>query len=52
MGGYIYNYASADNSVVDITGTSLQLLINFRDKNAKGPAVANDATAHGPSYSI
>ncbi len=38
MDGYIYNYTTAGNPVVDITGTSLQLLINFRDKNANAPS--------------
>jgi hypothetical protein len=37
MSGYIDNYANAGNPVVNITGTSLQLLLNFRDKNASAP---------------
>jgi hypothetical protein len=43
MSGYIDNYASADYPVVDITGTSAQLLLNFRDKDA------STATDHAPN---
>ena len=37
MSGYIDNYASPDNPVVDITGKPLGVLMNFADKGAASP---------------
>jgi len=50
MDGYIYNYATPSNPVIDITGTRLTLLLNFRDKNA---AAATDHPASAvPAFGL
>jgi hypothetical protein len=37
MGGYIDNYGSPGNPVIDITGTPLVILLNFAPKGGSGP---------------
>ena len=37
MSGYIFNYVTPGNQVVDITGKTLELLFNFVDKGASTP---------------
>ena len=38
MDGYIYNYSTPGNPVIDITGTTLTLLLNFQDKTSSAPS--------------
>src|SRR5262249_1256196 len=37
MSGYIDNYGGPDNPVLDITGTTLNAVLNFADKGASAP---------------
>ena len=48
MAGYIDNYASPDNPVIDITGTPLTVLLNFVAKGASAPADVQLAASGAP----